>query len=287
MCEKKFGLPTFAVETYGMGYYDDGASLAYMTLLKALERGSLKELPERYRHKLPVKTVGVLGLTPLDLLSLDGAGHIREELSFRHAYTALKEEKPQLYRNHMTDENLKKYRPEVLTFGMDSDLAEFARIFSVDELQVVSPAGLKPARYLHEQYDIPFTVGYPMNSRVAEKLFAETARPLRVLLLHQQILANSLRDELRTLGKLYDLPVDISVGTFFTLDREFAEAGDKQFAGEDEFLQYVKDGNFDVIVGDPMYKMALKWWNGLFQPLPQYAVSGEAHEARTEKDLLT
>ena len=51
-------------------------------------------------------------------------------------------------------------------------------------------------------------------------------------------------------------------------------------------LDFVKSGNFNVILGDPMYRMALKWWKGLFLPLPQYSVSGEAHEALTEADVL-
>ncbi len=78
----------------------------------------------------------------------------------------------------------------------------------------------------------------------------------------------------------------ISVGTFFEQEKSIAQEGDRKFTGEDEFLDYLKAEQFDVILGDPMYRMALKWWNGTFLPLPQYSVSGEAHEALTEAELL-
>ena len=81
--------------------------------------------------------------------------------------------------------------------------------------------------------------------------------------------------------------LSISVGTFFEQEKSIAREGDRKFTGEDEFLDYLKAEQFDVILGDPMYRMALRWWDGTFLPLPQYSVSGEAHEASTEADLLS
>ncbi len=53
MCEKKFGLPTLPIETYGMEYYDKGAELSYMTLIKALEKGALDASYEKLGLHLP------------------------------------------------------------------------------------------------------------------------------------------------------------------------------------------------------------------------------------------
>ena len=250
MCEKRFNLPTIAIETYGMEYYDKGAALSFMTLLKALEDSSLP------CGEAEPGGIGVLGATPLDLLSLDGADRIR---------TLLEQEE----------------EDDVYVFGMGSGYDELPHLFSVGRNIVISPAGLKPAKYLEKHYGIPYEVDYPLCAETCRRVFdAVPAGAKRILILHQQVLANALRDILRETG------ADVSAGTFFEQDPALCRDGDKKFKGEDEFIAFVKEGDFDVILGDPMYQMALKWWDGTFLSLPQYSVSGEAHELKLEKDLF-
>ena len=81
---------------------------------------------------------------------------------------------------------------------------------------------------------------------------------------------------------LYGILIGFGANTFCVLMSILFKAS----PDEDEFLEYLKTEQFDVILGDPMYRMALKWWDGTFLPLPQYSVSGEAHEALTEAELL-
>ena len=276
MCEKKFGLPTLAIETYGMEYYDKGAELTYMTLIKALENGTFdsvfesqglpkpSEFCEKLRREPPerdwfrVHTVGVLGATPLDLLGLDGAERQRERISEVYTGAAVK------------------------TFGMDGGLFDLLTLFTADRHVVISPSGLKAARYLEKHYGIPFEAEYRIGNELLGGIYRAITDIMlpseaNVLALHQQMVGNQIREI---------LPFQTTVGTFFELDPELAEPQDRKFTGEDEFLDFVKSGNFNVILGDPMYRMALKWWKGLFLPLPQYSVSGEAHEALTEADVL-
>ncbi len=276
MCEKKFGLPTLAIETYGMEYYDKGAELTYMTLIKALENGTFdsvfesqglpkpSEFCEKLRREPPerdwfrVHTVGVLGATPLDLLGLDGAERQRERISEVYTGAAVK------------------------TFGMDGGLFDLLTLFTADRHVVISPSGLKAARYLEKHYGIPFEAEYRIGNELLGGIYRAITDIMlpseaNVLALHQQMVGNQIREI---------LPFQTTVGTFFELDPELAEPQDRKFTGEDEFLDFVKNGNFNVILGDPMYRMALKWWKGLFLPLPQYSVSGEAHEALTEADVL-
>ena len=276
MCEKKFGLPTLAIETYGMEYYDKGAELTYMTLIKALEKGTFdsvfesqglpkpSEFCEKLRREPPerdwfrVHTVGVLGATPLDLLGLDGAERQRERISEVYTGAAVK------------------------TFGMDGGLFDLLTLFTAARHVVISPSGLKAARYLEKHYGIPFEAEYRVGDEILTGIFRAITDIMlpseaNVLVLHQQMVGNNIREI---------LPCQTTVGTFFELDPELAEPQDRKFTGEDEFLDFVKNGNFNVILGDPMYQMALKWWKGLFLPLPQYSVSGEAHEAATEADVL-
>ncbi|MBQ8470238.1 MAG: hypothetical protein IJ547_06585, partial [Clostridia bacterium] len=243
MCEKKFDLPTIAIETYGMGYYDTGAELTYMTLIKALEKGTFdpvfeqqglpkpSEFCQNFRENPPerdwfeVHTVGVLGATPLDLLGLDGAELQRDRIA--EVYTGA----------------------TVKTFGMDSGLFDLLTLFTADRHVVIAPSGLKAARYLEQHYGIPFEAEYRVGDEVLEGIFREVTDIMlpgeaNVLVLHQQMVGNGLRGI---------LPFRTTVGTFFELDEELAEPGDVKFEGEDEVLAFVKNGNFNVILGDPMY----------------------------------
>ncbi len=353
MCEKKFGLPTLAIETYGMEYYDKGASLSYMTLIKALEKGALDASYKKLGLHVPseveasardphahVGSVGVLGATPLDLLSLDGAELIRQRVETKQTQQNLLHmrlrtgEMTSPFR-HMVQKAYDENKPDVYVFGMDCGFDQLPHLFTVDKNVVVSPSGLKPAKHLEKKYGIPYEVDYPighelsvsLHRRVCEAAGPESAAPAnrfaKVLILHQQVAGNALRNSLNTINEANrtlnaldsmgptsmleesgkgvpgteDIPrpevevhpeaqLFISVGTFFEQEKSIAEARDKKFTGEDEFLAYLKEENFTVIIGDPMYKMALKWWDGTFIPMPQYCVSGEAHEALTESSLM-
>lgn len=398
MCEKKFGLPTLAIETYGMHYYDKGAALAYLTLIKALESGTLdasfaalglqapSEIAAERKHTFEssgntgsenaetgdassgsaeadrISSVGVLGATPLDLLSLDGAELICQRVETKTAQQNLLHHRLRTGEmtspfRHVVRQAYEDNKPDVYVFGMDCGFDELAHLFTVDCNVVVSPAGLKPARYLEQHYGIPFEITYPIGHELAVSLHEricnvagglgeitagnetividaaraeptrteailttetstepaqtdssqsqpclrvqEANRPLKVLILHQQVVANSLREALESLNSsnhtLNELSPEerprqeatftISVGTFFEWEESIARGGDHKFSGEDEFLRSLKDESFDVILGDPMYRMALKWWDGTFLPLPQYSVSGEAHEVREEKEI--
>ena len=342
MCEKKFGLPTLPVETYGMEYYDKGAELSYMTLIKALEKGALDasyeklglHLPSRVaaekaaslEHAAPVDprahvaSVGVLGATPLDLLSLDGAELLRQRVETKQTQQNLLHMRLRTGEitspfRHVVQKTYEDNKPDVYVFGMDCGFDQLGHLFTVDRNVVVSPAGLKPAQYLEQKYGIPYEVSYPVGHELAASLHervcavarakGDVADPTRVLILHQQVAGNSLRTSLESLNdanralnalggidwdgspKMHpEAECSISVGTFFEQEASIAREGDRKFTGEDEFLDYLKSEQFDVILGDPMYRMALKWWDGTFLPLPQYSVSGEAHEALTEADLL-
>lgn len=351
MCEKKFGLPTLPIETYGMEYYDKGAELSYMTLIKALEKGALDASYEKLGLHLPsrvaaakaaapegaapvdprahVASVGVLGATPLDLLSLDGAELIRQRVETKQTQQNLLHMRLRTGEitspfRHVVQKTYEDNKPDVYLFGMDCGFDQLGHLFTVDRNVVVSPAGLKPAKYLEQKYGIPYEVRYPIGHELAVSLHRRVceaaqpadaepaARSAKVLILHQQVAGNSLRESLesindanRTLNALDSMGVpgtedipraepevhpeaefSISVGTFFEQETSIAREGDRKFTGEDEFLDYLKAEQFDVILGDPMYRMALKWWDGTFLPLPQYSVSGEAHEALTEAELL-
>jgi type I site-specific restriction endonuclease len=50
--------------------------------------------------------------------------------------------------------------------------------------------------------------------------------------------------------------------------------GDTRLIEEDEFMELVGKGAFDVICADPAHRKMLKDFEGFFIPLPEVGVSG-------------
>ncbi|MBB5182070.1 nitrogenase component 1 [Catenisphaera adipataccumulans] len=125
---------------------------------------------------------------------------------------------------------------------------------------VLSPSGLETARYLKERFGIPY-------DRLRGTCRHQEDR--RILIVHQQIYADYVRDCIGT-G---------DVASFFTMDAEYKQTNDIQLDGETEWIQLVKNGDYDVIMGDPMFQQAIPDFSGTYIPLPQFAVSGQMHQA--------
>ena len=113
------------------------------------------------------------------------------------------------------------------------------------ELNVaVSASGLKLAKYLKKKFGTPYRVGFPFKGPEEAK-FKESKK---LLIISDQVIGNSLRSALEEGG--YD-PEKITVATFFGYDSDIAEAQDFHFKEEAEYLGLLKEGRFDVLIGDP------------------------------------
>lgn len=97
----------------------------------------------------------------------------------------------------------------------------------------------------------------------------------RLLIVHQQVLANALRNTLRQSGQRGS----ITCATFFRQEAGACEPGDAALAEEDGFQEFVADGKFTVIIGDPALRRALPSFGGRFIALPHFAVSGSLTDA--------
>lgn len=236
MCEKKTDLPVLAVNTDGMELYDGGERKAYLELFKVFAR-----------EKLPVETgrVGILGMTPQDVSDLKAADKLREKF--------------------------KSQGHQAVCYGMGDGLDEVKKASSVEKNIVVSPAALECARYLEKTFGTPYEVGYPLVEELVPDI--EYAGK-KVLIVQQQVMAGSIRAELRKRGA----DGEITVASWFSMEKDLLEEGDVSLKDEDDYMELVKNGGYDVIFADPCMKRMTNVTNGfsgMFLDAVHFAVSGK------------
>ena len=236
MCEKKTDLPVLAVNTDGMELYDGGERKAYLELFKVFAR-----------EKLPVETgrVGILGMTPQDVSDLKAADKLREKF--------------------------KSQGHQAVCYGMGDGLDEVKKASSVEKNIVVSPAALECARYLEKTFGTPYEVGYPLVEELVPDM--EYAGK-KILIVQQQVMAGSIREELRKRGG----DGKITVASWFSMEKDLLEEGDVSLKDEDDYMELVKNGGYDVIFADPCMKRMTNVTNGfsgMFLDAVHFAVSGK------------
>ncbi|AKA68042.1 nitrogenase component 1 [Clostridium scatologenes] len=239
MAEKKLQIPVLTIETTGMDLYDVGAEKAYVKMFKIFAKDGLI---------VDKETIGVIGTIPLDVSDLKAPDKIESEL------------KNKGFKN-------------VYCYGMKADLSEVEAAGSASKNLVVSPAGLKAAQYLKERFGTPYEVFYPLVSDILKNEMKEQFKNFenkKVLVIHQQVIANSIRDEINR-----NVNSDITVASWFMLKEELREVKDIFLTEEDQFVKLIEKGNYDVIVGDNILKHAIPNFKERYVEVPHFAVSGK------------
>ena len=233
MCEKKTDLPVLAVNTDGMELYDGGERKAYLELFKVFAR-----------EKLPVETgrVGILGMTPQDVSDLKAADKLREKFRERGQ--------------------------RAICYGMGDGLDEVKKASSVEKNIVVSPAALECARYLEKTFGTPYEVGYLLVEELVPDM--EYAGK-KILIVQQQVMAGSIRAELRKRGG----DGKITVASWFSMEKDLLEEGDVPLKDEEDYMDLVEKGRYDVIFADPCMRRMTKDFSGVFVDAVHFAVSGK------------
>lgn len=233
MCEKKTDLPVLAVNTDGMELYDGGERKAYLELFKVFAR-----------EKLPVETgrVGILGMTPQDVSDLKAADKLREKF--------------------------KSQGHQAVCYGMGDGLDEVKKASSVEKNIVVSPAALECARYLEKTFGTPYEVGYPLVEELVPDMEYVGKK---ILIVQQQVMAGSIRAELRKRGG----DGKITVASWFSMEKDLLEEGDVSLKDEEDYMELVEKGRYDVIFADPCMRRMTKDFSGVFVDAVHFAVSGK------------
>lgn len=272
MAEKKCRMPVIALECTGTRLYDEGAEKAFLELFQTfadsggtssgtrtegtrtkgtLAEGALTEGAQDAPAPAASEcsgsglgnSLGILGLIPLDVNML-----------------AVKPQLEAYYKARGYD--------QVFCYGMGDGLEAVKHAAMVSKNIVVSPAALKTAVFLEKTFGTPYETAFPL----LEESLKEQLRGLkdkRILVIHQQVMANEIRKELRLAGSN-----DVTCGTWFMKLPELSEEQDVHFETEPEFVSFVTEGRFDAVVGDKMFRRALRDFPGRFIESDHFAVSG-------------
>ncbi|MCD8082092.1 MAG: nitrogenase molybdenum-iron protein [Clostridiales bacterium] len=255
MIEKRTGLPTLAVETTGVGLYDRGEEDAYLTLFKTFAREA---------YPVTRGTVGVIGATPLEFASdAPQEAIVNALLRLRD----LSPTEPFICKDETNETlSLPLQADSVYCYGMGAGIDAVYRASRAEWNLVVAPSGLKTAQYLQRTFATPFLILDPS----APALLPETGFDAkRILIVHQQVTAHTLRRELRRRGFS-----DVTVASFFMMKKEISEAQDIHLDEEEDFIRTVSDGNFDCIIGDRTLKRMVPFYTGGWIDTPHFAISG-------------
>ena len=243
MSEKKTGLPCIGIACDGMEYYDKGAEKAYLALFEKFAKKPGNETDAERNGR-----IGILGAQYMDL------GGIAD-------YEALRE---------YTE---KEFGKRAVIYGSRADGTEaFSDPTSVCENLVITVSGYEAAKALLSKYSVPFRCCNPLAERQIRKIAENTSvAGKRILVVHEQITANSCRKVLQELGA-----GSVDTATWFMLKKELSEAGDFHLSEETDLARAVCSGKYDMIIADPVMLPLLRdCFDGVFAGLPHFAVSGK------------
>ena len=248
MCEKKTNLPILTVDTNGMELYDVGEEKAWLTLFKTFagkEVASQKEASEEDDSSKKMK-IGVLGLTPHDVSDLNIEEKFRKSENENTHY---------------------------ICYGMRAGIDKVKTAGSADKNLVVAPAALETAKYLEKEFGTPYEVGYPFVDELIPELGYERKK---ILIIHQQVIANAIRQEIRTRSD--EQNTEVTVASWFMMKSELSEEGDLSLKEEMDYCKLVQNGNYDIVFADENMRGLVPGFKGTFVNIRHFAVSGKLQE---------
>ena len=249
MCEKKTNLPILTVDTNGMELYDVGEEKAWLTLFKTFagkDVASQKEASEEDDSSKKMK-IGVLGLTPHDVSDLNVEEKFRKSENENTHY---------------------------ICYGMRAGIDKVKTAGSADKNLVVAPAALETAKYLEKEFGTPYEVGYPFVDELIPELGYERKK---ILIIHQQVIANAIRQEIRTRSD--EQNTEVTVASWFMMKSELSEEGDLSLKEEMDYCKLVQNGNYDIVFADENMRGLVPGFKGTFVNIRHFAVSGKLQES--------
>lgn len=263
--ESLTGLPAFGFSTNGLGLYNKGVSDAIIAVIKRFIKPCAEKLD---------KGINVIGTTPIDFSANSNAEDIYDLLK-NAGYKVLGK------------------------LMMGCSISQIENLSMAQVNLVVSESGLNAARYLYENYKIPYVAGMftgtdnsellelielsrkdGQNRVLGQSLGNDASEPAadkdekKVLIIGEQILGNSIR---RAVAKK-DSKIKIVVGTMTGLRKELANEGDLDITSEEKLIEIMDSGYFSKIVGDPLFGDLLDAANNIkIVEVPHVALSSKLY----------
>lgn len=217
-------IPAAVADVTGQKPYDTGLSKTAEALVKLLARPA---------EKIP-GTVNILGASGLDWAAEDIAA--LDQWAAEQGYKILA-------------------RPGVQVTAAQAESMGKAQINLV-----VTVSGLAAARYLQEQFGTPYVAAAPFGREQCEKIARlmgsggtpeqseQAGTEAEALIIGEQFTANAVRDALIRKG----IVKGADVATFFLLDKEYAQSGDRRIRGEVGTRELLNSGKYRLIAADPI-----------------------------------
>ena len=268
--ETETGIPTFSVPTNGMNDYIYGAGIA----LEQIARRFVKEPDRQKKDRFPVRSVNLLGVTPLDFGPQENVERLKE--------------------------NLKKYGWNVLsTWAMGDDLETLQKAGEATVSLVVSAVGLRAAEVLRETYKIPYVIGTP-NQWLAEDISnaLETAITRYAAVTQQSDpAAFYLKNRMQQKAEITLIGEPVTMGSLAAgIEKKYGHSArvfcplkgcetllgkkDKAVFGEEAMEEALKDAR--IIVADPLYRPVCPK-DSIFYELPHVAFSGRIYSGKNNR----
>ncbi|MDO4539258.1 MAG: hypothetical protein Q4B54_13925, partial [Coriobacteriales bacterium] len=225
---------------------------------------ALRRMSER-KCDLPVITVDTTGMELYDV----GASKAYRALFDRFATDSLPVEPGRIGYLGANPLDLSCIPPAEMSLTLE-DVRQAA---ANEKNVVVAPSGLPTAKLLQERFGTPYEVFDPLVDELTKAAGLDgpaLVEGKRVLVVAQQVRANTIRERLRALGA-----AQVDCATWFMRVSELAEAGDVRLTEEDDFEELVRDGGYELLVGDPALWPIARDYAGATVDLPDFALSGK------------
>lgn len=132
---------------------------------------------------------------------------------------------------------------------------------------VVSPVAITTAQYLEKIFGTPYEIAYPL---VEELLPEMDYTNKKILVVHQQVIADSVRRELQNRGA-----GSVQTAGWFMMKKELQKEKDTALRDEEDYIELVRSGDFDIIFADECMKQMTPDFTGMFVNMRHFAVSGK------------
>ncbi|MBR4556421.1 MAG: hypothetical protein IKO15_02975, partial [Clostridiales bacterium] len=145
-----------------------------------------------------------------------------------------------------------------LTYGkdyIDLTLDDIKNIRGAKKLIAASSSGIDACEYLGKDFEIASPV---FKNNIPEGIKGKT------LVCHDEVVGKTLRDA----------GVACDIATFFKLHDCVKQEGDRKITQEDEFIELVRNGNYDTIAADICLKELVPDYEGNWVDLKCFAISG-------------
>ena len=78
--------------------------------------------------------------------------------------------------------------------------------------------------------------------------------------------------------KMIGQKINIDVASWFMMNKEQKGEWDILFKEEDDWITYIKENEYDIIIADPLLKKAVPFYKGEWYDLPHFAISGKKRQ---------